>query len=338
MREQTWQRYREEVAAEIERLLSGRQLLLYHMVRYHLGWEDAQGAPLPGPAGRLNRPLLCLLSCQAVDGDYRRALPAAAAVELLHNFSLVHDDIQDRSPTRRHRRTVWQIWGEGQAINAGDALFALAHLAAQGLVERGASPREALQVLALLDRAALTLCEGQVRDLSYEERREVSLEDYLAMARAKAGSLLGAAAASGSLLGGAREAAVEAFWRFGEELGIALQVHDDLLGLWGRPEVTGKPVGDDIRARKKGFPIVWALAQAPPALRQALDDLYSRPRLGAREEGRILALLEEAGARREAQRMVGEQRRRALTWLEGLALSPEGRGELEAFTLHLLSA
>ncbi|HKZ50207.1 MAG TPA: polyprenyl synthetase family protein, partial [Dehalococcoidia bacterium] len=298
----------------------------------------------PGPAalamptpGKMLRPILCLLSCQAIGGDWRRALPAATALELLHNFSLVHDDIQDRSSIRHHRPTVWQMWGEGQAINVGDAFFALAHLAAEALGERGVGPADILGVLALLDRAALALCEGQVSDLAYEERTEVTLEEYLAMVRAKTGALMGSAAACGALLGGAPEAAQEAFLLFGEELGIAFQVHDDILGLWGNPEATGKPVGKDLWSGKKGYPVVYALAQACDADREFLGQIQSG-HLSAARVSRFLDILERTGARQEGQQAVEEYRLRALARLDDLALTAQGRRELEEFTLYLVSA
>ncbi len=143
------------------------------MLRYHLGWEDAEGRPLRSEGGKALRPTLCLLACEAAGGDWRAALPAAAALELAHNFSLVHDDIPDRDPERRHRPAVWSVWGEAQAINAGDALLALSHLAVLKLVPKGVPAERALQAARVLDECTLEIVEGQALDISFEERLDV---------------------------------------------------------------------------------------------------------------------------------------------------------------------
>jgi len=328
-------RYRAVTLAQMQRCLEERHLPLYDIMRYHLGLADRRGGPSVGRGGKMLRPALCLLCCEAVGGDYRKAAPAAAAVELLHNFTLIHDDIEDASSSRHGRDTVWRVWGQPQAINAGDGMYALAHLALGGLSEVRVPPDAALQATRLLDGACLSLCEGQYLDLAFEERAEVSCDEYLQMVSGKTGALLGAAAALGALLGGASEEAVHAFDRFGQRLGLAFQVYDDLLGVWGNAEKMGKPAAD-ILARKKSFPVVFALEQASESDRHALRRAYARLSPSPADTERVVAVLERAGARQAGQRAAVQFRDEALAALAGLTLVPARRRNLEALASYMV--
>ena len=205
----------------------------YGMLHYHLGWADEELQPIQTPSGKRLRPLLCLLSCQASGGEPSQALPAACAIELIHNFSLVHDDIQDGSQTRRGRRAVWDIWGLDQGINAGDGLFALAHLALHRLSDRGVPPSRQLAASAALDRACMALCEGQFFDMTFEDLLDVDLDQYIWMIRRKTAALLAAATEIGAILATDDAPGIERFYRFGVHLGFAFQIQDDVLGNWG---------------------------------------------------------------------------------------------------------
>jgi geranylgeranyl diphosphate synthase type I len=239
------------------------------MLEYHLGWRGPDLAPLadPAAAGKKLRPALALLVCQAVCGEIEPALPAAAGVELIHNFSLVHDDIQDRSALRRHRPTLWSLWGAAQGINAGDALFALAQIA---LLR---SPSElSARLAAELNRTALLLAEGQYLDIELQDGgTRATTEAYEAMIARKTGALFACACRLGALCAGASSAAEEAFAAYGLELGLAFQEQDDLLGVWGASAVTGKPDAADVVERKRGLPAALALSRpdAPPWLLDA---------------------------------------------------------------------
>jgi geranylgeranyl diphosphate synthase type I len=228
---------------------------LGHMVAYHFGWE---GDNQTGKGKRV-RPLLSLLSCAAAGGDWMHALPAAASVELIHNFSLVHDDIQDRSETRRGRKTLWVKSGVPQAINTGDAIFVLARLATYDLQASALSPVVVLSIQQALDRACLRLTQGQFLDLSFEDSEDVTPEAYLEMIEGKTAALLDAACACGALAAEAAPPKVDHFAAFGRHLGLAFQMLDDILGIWGDPEVTGKPAGDDLASRKMTLPVVHGL-------------------------------------------------------------------------------
>ncbi|UCC65268.1 MAG: polyprenyl synthetase family protein, partial [Anaerolineae bacterium] len=237
----------------------------YGMMHYHLGWADEALAPIAGSGGKRLRPLLCLLVSEAAGGPMEQAMPAAVAVELVHNFSLVHDDIQDNSATRRGRPTVWQVWGIPQAINVGDGMFALTQLALVKLADQGLPPDCVLEAMRAFDAACVALTEGQFLDISFEQRADVTPDEYLQMIRGKTAALISAACRLGALIAGAPPQTVGHYARFGEYLGLAFQIQDDWLGVWGEEAVTGKPTGDDIRECKKNYPVVYALEQLAAA-------------------------------------------------------------------------
>ncbi len=321
------ERYRAEIEAELRRVLTERGGQPYGLMRYHLGWENGAGLAIPASGGKLLRPALCLLCCEAAGGDRQAALPAAAALELLHNFTLIHDDVEDASERRHGRETLWSVRGMPQAINAGDGMFALAHVALQGLLGRGHRPERALAATRLLDEAALRLCEGQHLDLAGSA---TSLEAYLAMIEGKTAALLAASCAIGALLAGAPEDTVEALGEFGRRLGLAFQVRDDLLGIWGADADTGKSAGDDLRAGKRSFPVVLALERASADERVELLSLLDAGGLSDTGLGRATALLERLGAHGAGERAAVEHAEAAVAALDGLDLQPERRDELEA--------
>ncbi|HET8616866.1 MAG TPA: polyprenyl synthetase family protein [Actinomycetales bacterium] len=221
---------------------------------YHLGWCDEHGVPIEANGGKAVRPALALLAAEAAGGPRESAVPGAVAVELVHNFSLVHDDLMDRDLERRHRATVWALWGDATAVLAGDAMLSLAH----EVLADSRSPFLA-EASAVLATATRELIRGQVQDLAFERRDDVGLTECVDMASAKTGALLGASAAIGAVLAGADTTTVRGLATYGEQVGLAFQLVDDLLGIWGRPEVTGKPVASDLRSRKKTLPITWAI-------------------------------------------------------------------------------
>lgn len=329
-------RYRPEITAFMKRVVGERPLAHYQMMRYHLGWETAEGRPYAGTAGKMVRPTLCLLTCEAVGGDYHRALPAAAAIELLHNFSLIHDDIEDNSTERHGRKTVWSLWGVAQAINVGDGMFALAHAAMYQLQDENIPPNQVLAAVRMLEQACLELCEGQHRDISFESRLDVTLAEYLEMVSGKTGALMGAAAGIGALLGGGSPETVAALQRFGHHLGIAFQIYDDYLGIWGEPAATGKPTGDDIRDRKKSFPVLHALETATAEDRARLRSLYREQHLSEADIDTVVDILERS---RAGEATLAEARHRAndaLALLATLDLVPERRQELAELVSYMV--
>jgi geranylgeranyl diphosphate synthase, type I len=298
---------------------------LRSMLAYHLGWEG-QGAGVEAQGKRI-RPLLTLLSAAALGGDWTKALPAAVAVELLHNFSLIHDDIQDHSSARRGRPTVWVKWGMPQAINAGDLMFTLAYQALLKL-----KPVEvALAATQTLSQACICLTEGQFLDLSYETSKDLPLESYWLMIGGKTAALLAACCELGALAAQASPSQCQAMHNFGFALGLAFQVEDDWLGAWGEPALTGKSVESDLVSGKKTLPVVYALS-----LNRAFARRWHSGPVTPPEVPGLSALLANEGAdeytRSEAHRLTGE----ALLAIEAAGCSMEGEQYLKDFTSQLL--
>jgi geranylgeranyl diphosphate synthase type I len=228
---------------------------LWEMATYAMGWSG-EGAG-PETTGKRIRPLLCLLSCGGCGADWHAALPPAGAVELIHSFSLIHDDIQDGDATRRGRPAVWKRHGSAQAINVGDAIFTLAFSV---LAESDSAL--AAEWLRILSGTCVRLTYGQFLDLTYEDAQRITLSEYQEMIEGKTAALVEAACRLGAVSAGATQARQDAFARFGRALGLAFQIQDDYLGVWGDPKVTGKPNASDLLARKKSLPILYGLERS----------------------------------------------------------------------------
>jgi geranylgeranyl diphosphate synthase type I len=302
---------------------------------YHLGWVDRDGAPSRG-GGKALRPALALLAARACGVDEAVAVPGGVAVELVHNFSLVHDDLIDGDTERRHRTTVWALWGAPSAILTGDAMLALA----QEVLLDVPAPAAAL----LLTRTVRELVGGQVADVAFADRDDVGVDECLAMAHGKTGTLLAASTEIGAVLAGAPAPARAALRTFGEELGLAFQLVDDLLGIWGDPGVTGKPVLADLRERKKSLPVTWAVVHGGEAGRD-LAAWLARPEDAADERTlrRGAALVEAGGgrawARAEARRRLAAAEAALATLDDHLPATdpttPRARAELVGLARHL---
>ncbi len=299
---------------------------------YHFGWIDAHGNPAEGDGGKAVRPLLALLAAEAAGASAETGLPGAVAVELVHNFSLLHDDLMDGDEKRRHRDTVWKLYGPAQAVLVGDALFALA---GELLLERGTP--ESARAARRLNAATRRLIDGQAQDIAYEHRERVSVAECLQMEGNKTGALLACACSVGAVLGGAGDEAADALERYGLHLGLAFQAVDDVLGIWGEPAVTGKQAWSDLRQRKKSLPVCAALAaggRASAELAQMLaadakrtDDRKSDAENGFDEEefAARAALIEEAGGRRWTQEEAHRQHESALASLDEVKMPDEIR-------------
>ncbi|MFJ8130144.1 polyprenyl synthetase family protein [Streptomyces hydrogenans] len=283
---------------------------------YHFGWIDAQGNPTDADSGKAVRPALALLSAEAAGAAPEVGVPGAVAVELVHNFSLLHDDLMDGDEQRRHRDTVWKVHGPAQAILVGDALFALANelLLELGTVEAGRATRR-------LTTASRKLIDGQAQDISYEHRERVTVEECLEMEGNKTGALLACAVSIGAVLGGADDRTADKLEEYGYHLGLAFQAVDDLLGIWGDPDATGKQTWSDLRQRKKSLPVVAALAAGGEASerlgRLLAEDAKSTAFDSFTEEDFAYraALIEEAGGR---EWTAGEARRQHAVALRAL--------------------
>ncbi len=302
------------------------------MAAYHMGWVDAGGRPHDAPGGKLVRPSLCLWACEAAGGDPALALPAAAALEWVHNFTLIHDDIQDGDHERHHRPTVWSIWGVAQGINAGDALHAMAF---ESLLAPGPHPGRRLRAARALVRAVLEVIEGQCLDLALEGRPHCPPASYLRMARAKTGALLGASLQLGAIMGGARPAAVGKLRKAGRLLGLSFQVRDDWLGIWGEPALTGKSRDCDLGRRKVTYPVVVGYAAMLPAERRRFRALFRSEAGDATAVEALRDRLEAAGARELSAAAARRFARQAIEVVAGSGLGPEPTDQFQEFAHYV---
>jgi geranylgeranyl diphosphate synthase type I len=304
---------------------------LRELVTYHLGWTDAEGRPCTAPTGKGIRPALAILSAEAAWADADVGVPGGAAVELVHNFSLVHDDLMDGDLERHHRPTVWALWGTGAAVIVGDAL---ATMATRVLL---ASPNPAAPAAATaLSEATAEMIAGQADDLAFESRRTVSVEECMAMSTAKTGALLGCAASIGAILAGAPPATVAALRDYGRHLGVAFQAVDDLLGIWGDPAMTGKPVGNDLRQRKKSMPIVAALGAGDDESRELGKLLLGEEPLSQEQVERASWLVEACGGKDWTAARAKAHLDAALGCLERARLSAVPRRALADFAVFVV--
>jgi geranylgeranyl diphosphate synthase, type I len=301
----------------------------YGMMLYHLGLDQDRAA-----TGKRLRPLILVLLYETLAGSVHASLPAAAAIELLHNFTLIHDDIEDQDPTRRHRPTVWSVWGVPQAINAGDGMYATSRLAVHRLTARGIAADKVLEFARLLDAACVQVCEGQFLDISFESRTDVSADRHRGMVAKKTGALFSAAAEGAAVIGRDEGDLREALVRFGADFGQAFQAHDDVMGIWGTTERTGKVEMNDIAKRKKTLPVVLAFERAAPRVRATLEELYAAPApLPPDTVDRVRDILDDLRVRDLVEREIGIHRERALHELRAVrdhAASAEPLRALEA--------
>jgi len=321
-------RTRQAVAPALADALDRLSEDVRRLVTYHLGWTDLDGRPALDGEGKGIRPALAILSAEAARAESQVGVPGAVAVELIHNFSLVHDDVIDGDLTRRHRPTVWAVAGIGHAIVVGDALVTLAH---QVLLD-GPSAVSAGRCLA---DATAAMIAGQADDIAFETRRDVSLVQCTAMTVNKTGALLGCAASIGAVLAGATPATVRGLRDYGTNLGMAFQAVDDLLGIWGGPERTGKPAGNDLRQRKKTLPIVAALCAGNGEAHE-LHDLLGGGLLDDQQVARATSLVEACGARTWTANRARSHLGTALQALEGVRMSPMTRRELTELAAYVV--
>ncbi len=283
-------RFRPTLDEAIVDILGDRPGHLFDMMRHHLGWENdalTQG-------GKYLRPTLVLVTAEACGGDWKTAVPAAVGLELLHNFSLIHDDIQDESHMRRNRPTVWSKWGAPQAINAGDAMHALSQLVVLHMTDDGAPPQSVLHAIRLLDETCLALCEGQTADIEFETRSNVTVADYKQMIGNKSAEAFRCALEFGCMFATGSPEQSKLLGDAGFEMGIAFQIHDDVLDIWGGA-VIGKETALDIRDGKKSLPVVYGLSREDSPDADRLSEMY-RSGFGPDGVDEVVSLLESLGA------------------------------------------
>jgi geranylgeranyl diphosphate synthase type I len=326
-----------DTEAEILRVVGERDestAPVYEMIRYHLGLDHADG-----PRGKRMRPLLGLLAYASIAGEHARALPGAAAVELGHNFSLVHDDIEDGDVERRHRATLWAKHGVPQAINTGDLIFSLSRVALHRLSDLGFSDAKVLRLMRLYDQTCVKLCEGQYLDIAFSASDEpMPVERYFDMIGRKTAALISASIEAGALLATDDEDVIATYRRFGWALGIAFQLNDDLLGIWGDEAATGK-VPTDLARHKKTLPVLYALEHATGADRERLTALYASTGPSDADLVEMASLIERAGGQRFTRDEARRYRNEALTELDAMTvIDPAARDRLRGIILGVITA
>ena len=322
-------KYQAPLQAALRASLASSAPPLGTMLRYHMGWETAEGIPSESGSGKGLRPALCLFTCEAVGGSPNAAMAAAVALELIHNFSLIHDDIQDLDIERHGRQTVWAVWGKPKALLAGNTMRTYADATLYQLQESGTTPEKTLEVLRVLTECCLELIEGQYLDLNFEARLDVTPEEYLDMVSRKTGALVEAAMHLGAVLGGAEASQVDALARCGRLLGLAFQARDDVLGIWGDTTLLGKATGADIRRKKKSLPVVYGLTKARKGQRKRLEQIYSTPEeLDEDAVDDVMGILDSLDAHEYAQSIAEEMEAKATATAKEAELGSEAAASL----------
>lgn len=336
-------RHHKAVQTEMRAAFPDVDLPIYDMARYALGWLDEQGNPT-NASGKGARAALTMLGAEAITDDpdaLKRASAGAAAVEIVHNFSLVHDDVQDGDVERRGRPTVWKIWGVAQAINTGDLMRELADAALRRPLLHGASPESVIEAVRRLNRATMLMIEGQYLDLTFEQRTDVAVDEYLAMVERKTGAMMGVSLSIGATLAGASSEQADALDRAGKRLGRCFQMRDDWLGIWADPDALGKPTDADIRRRKKSYPILYTLGNAPAEARRELMEIY-RSELGGGDDlpeeqvDWVHNLLDEIGADQVTDQAARVEYEAFRVEMESAKPRAEAVADLEALALFTL--
>ena len=291
--------YRQAVEAELRGVFEGREGFLYNLLRYHLGWVDQHARPEESSTPLHFQGAVALVACEATGGDFQAALPAAAGVELVHHFTLVHGEVQAGRADSVDRPGIWWVWGPAQAINAGDGLHALGRAAMMRLGARGMPANRVLRAVRSLDQACLQLCEGQYMDLEFQDQMMVTSAAFLDMVSRKAGALSGCSAETGALAAGADEDRCHAMQTYGLKLGTAWQIARDIDDFWG--ERGDAMTASNIIARKKSLTVVHALEHGSVAAKRELGSIYMKRVLEAEDTARLVSILNETGSRDAAE-------------------------------------
>ncbi|MBL75535.1 MAG: hypothetical protein CL763_01195 [Chloroflexi bacterium] len=302
------------------------------LLSYHMGWTSVSGDNENHPVGKSLRPILCLAACEMAGGDFTEAIPAAASLELIHNFSLIHDDIQDGDLMRRSRPTIWSIWGVPKAINAGNTMRIIAD---RTMLESSSENRNLdVTVDAALESTirSLDMIEGQYMDMSFESSTNVNVAEYLKMVERKTGALIQSAMYVGALIATGDKQTATSFGNCGRNLGVAFQIRDDYLGIWGDPKKTGKPVGADIRRKKKSLPAIYMFNEASNSDRKWLDEIYSQDIIDETEVANILDLLDKLNVAEYVQNLANSQADLVSSQIIDLAISDQSKLQLFSIT------
>jgi geranylgeranyl diphosphate synthase type I len=327
------QKYLPEIEEELGKIIqepSPKYKGMYDMMRYFLGWQDEKGNHDPKARGKRFRPTLSLLVCESICGKYKHALPAAAAIELFHNFTLIHDDIEDHDEYRRHKKTVWKIWGIEQAINTGDAMLILSELAALAAISSqrlAVSSEKKLQIIEALNQAFLKVIEGQFLDIEFEKRTDVTVEEYLEVNMMKTAELVSGACKVGAILATNDQKMIDLWREFGLNFGLAYQIYDDVCSIWEKEENTGKREAGDIREKKKTLPILYALDKLDAKDKEKIIEIYRKEELNDDDINKVINLLDKVNAKDYTMKIALDYRQKTLDVLKKIEIDNEIKDE-----------
>mgnify|MGYP002869862846 CR=1 FL=1 len=329
-------KYSKEIDAALYKAISVDNVTLLNMMRYHIGWVDAEGQMGQPSQGKGLRSSLCVFSCESVGGKPQDALPIAAAIELIHNFSLIHDDIQDGDLERRHRPTVWVNWGKPKALQAGNVMRVLADMAPGEYLALDENFARVSRCSLVLTSACLDMIEGQYLDLYFEGRTDIDTSKYLEMVSRKTGALIRCAMQLGAIVGNADDLTINAMAECGRYMGNIFQIRDDYLGIWGKEEYTGKAVGNDIRKKKNSLPIVFANERSGSDERKFLQDTYLQDQIQDYDVANVISVLEKVNAKRYVQDIAEREARLALKSLDQAKMSDDFKEDIDELITFLL--
>ena len=327
--------YRDLVENALREEIPKQNSAPYTSLRYHMGWCDKDGNPRHDAEGKRLRPALLLLTCQASGGAIESAMAAASAMELIHNFSLIHDDIEDRDVQRHHRPTLWAIWGEPKALTAGSVMFNLAFLALSQ--SRKVPGERLLYASSRLTQSSLEMIEGQYLDISFEQRLDVTTGEYMDMISRKTGALISCALEVGAFIGSGDREMASLMAQAGRYLGNLFQIRDDILGVWGDPSVTGKGVGSDILRKKKSFPVVHALENGSDSTIRGIKEVLGKDSIDEADVQQVLDMLEKTGSKERAESLTEELGRQAMETIGAAELPPDHHNHLRELVAFLLT-
>ena len=306
------------------------------MLKYFLGWTDPNGYQTNKPiSGKALRPILCILACKAAGGDVQKAIPAAIPLEFIHNFSLIHDDIQDKDKLRHNRPTIWALWGNSKALIAGNNLRIIADITMNKLMKTGLPINKCLKLNYILTQACLEMIEGQFLDIKYEGEASLTKELYLEMISKKTGALIASAIKIGAGLATENHDKLHAFNEFGKYLGLVFQITDDILGIWGKESKTGKPVGADIIRKKNSLPIIITASKTTDINQKKINAIYNKRTISQSDLSEILNIMDQTKSKKRCMDLAEQYCTKALSSISNIRMSNESRKDIESLALFL---
>lgn len=330
-------KYKNQVEEYLQKISFARQPGLSNIIQYHLGWVDQYGNPSSSFQGKGIRSSLCMFTCEAVGGLSQQSIAGAAAIELVHNFSLIHDDIQDGDKERRHRSTLWSIWGVPVALQVGNYIRVIADLSVYNAKHCCSDPEILLKSTEILTRAYLETVEGQYLDLAFENRADITISDYLDMINRKTGALISCALHIGSISGTKDKFTIEGLSKLGRVLGTIFQIRDDYLGVWGSEKLTGKSFASDIRRKKNSLPIVYIAQEASNADREKMTSIFSKEFVTETDVLWVLSLLDKLKITSYIEDLIEMYALKAIKKLNELNIEKTKKNEFEELINFLVN-